>query len=102
MINDDEMNLLKLGTKFCVLGRLDEEKFEVELEHIIMKLKWDMMAREDKDKKKSLSDKAIECAIDEEQLDECEEHEEMLEARTRMIYDIERNKLTLLKVEPQI
>ena len=40
-ISDDEMRLLKLGPKFCVMSKLDEENFEVELEQTILKIKWD-------------------------------------------------------------
>ena len=39
---EDEMSLLKLGPKFWLLGRVCEEKFEVDVKETIMKVKWDM------------------------------------------------------------
>ena len=93
-ISEEEMTLLRLGPKFNVMGKLCEERFEVELEQTIMKVKWELMGKEKKLKKKSSSDIAIENVLnvlDEELLNECEEYEEMLDAKTRMIYDIEKN-----------
>ena len=75
------------------MSRLDEEKFEVELEQTILKIKWDLMSKEDKDKKKTKSDRAIELILDDEQIEECEEYEELLEAKSRMVYDCEENKI---------
>ena len=86
-IDEDEKNILKLGPKFCILAQLDEERFENELEQTIMKVKWENMGNEEKVRKKSLCDVAIECILDEEQLRECEEHEEIMEAKARMVYD---------------
>ena len=93
MIDEDEQNLLKLGPKFSILTRLDDERFENELEQAIMKMRWDKMGIDDENKKKSESDAAIELVLDEEQVEECREYEEMIEARTRMIYDVEGNNL---------
>ena len=53
------MSLLKLGPKFWLLGRVCEEKFEVDVKETIMKVNWDMMQNEDKEKNKSLADIAI-------------------------------------------
>ena len=92
MINEDERNLLKLGPKFCVLSNLCDEEFEVELEQSLMKVRWDMMSEEDKNKRKTLSDVAIDNILDEDEKMECEEFSNLVEARTRMIYDVEGKK----------
>ena len=47
-INEEEMALLRLGPKFNVMGKLCEERFEVELEQTIMKVKWELMGKEEK------------------------------------------------------
>ena len=93
VINEDEKNLLRLGPKFCVMGKLSEEAFRVELEQTIMKVKWEIMGEEEKVKKRKIEDVAINCVIDEEQKDECAEYEEMLDARTRMIYDQDKHSI---------
>ena len=97
IVDDDELELLRLGPKFNVLARLNEEAFECELEQMLMKVKWEMMSNEDKVRKRQTCDVAIDLVIDEEQKLECEEHVEMLEAKTRMVYDVERNKFDYSK-----
>ena len=96
-LSEDEKNLLKQGPKFSVMGRLNEEQFEVELEQSLMKVKGDMLASEKEAKNKSDSDIAIEFVIDEEQKEECEEHERMLDAKCRMVYDWEKNTFDFSK-----
>ena len=49
-LNKDEVELLRLGPKFCVLNDLCGEKFEKEIEECIVKLRWEVMA-EDRKKK---------------------------------------------------
>ena len=61
---------------------------------LFLKIKWDLMSKEDKKRKKSLSDIAIECILDEELVEQCEEYEE---AKARMIYDCEANELDFSK-----
>ena len=56
-----------------------------------------MMGSEDKDNNKSLSDKALECILDEDQNEEIEEYENLVEAKTRMIYDLDNNILDFSK-----
>ena len=96
-LNEDEKEVLKLGPKFCVMGRLDDEKFEIEVEQMIMKVKWDIIGKEEKLKKKTLADIAIDSILDEDEIRECEEYEEIQEAKTRMIYDQEQNTLYFSK-----
>ena len=90
-MSDEEMALLRIGPKFNVMGKLCEERFEVELEQAIMKVKWEIMGNEEKLRKKSESDVNIESILDEEELRECEEYVEMMNAKTRMIFDVEKN-----------
>ena len=93
-LTDDERNLLKLGPKFCIMGQLSEEKFERELEMCIMKFKWDKMGEDIDQKKKdkqSESDKAIDCVIGEEGIQECKEYERLQEAKCRMIFNYENS-----------
>ena len=64
------------------------EEFDRELEECIAKVKWDLMGREKEEKNaKDLGDIAIMAIVDEEQKIEFEEHEEMVEAKTRTVYD---------------
>ena len=89
VLSKDEINLLKLGPKFCVLGHLSEENFEGELEQCILKYKWDVMGEEKGKQRQSLSDIAIDCVIGEEGKQESEEYASLLEAKCRMIFDHE-------------
>ena len=97
-INDDEMEALGLGPKFCVIDKLNEEVFEVAVEESIMKFRWDLMGREIEDKKRKDSfEVAIEAVIDDEQLMECEEYEEMEKAKLRMVFDHEDLSMDMSK-----
>ena len=78
-VSEDEKNLLKLGQKFCVIGKLDEEKCEVDIEECITKLKWDIMGEELKNVKEDQAMKAIMEVIDQSQREDLEEHERRLE-----------------------
>ena len=49
-LNKDEVELLRLGPKFCVLNDLCGEKFEKEIEECIVKLRWEVMAEDKKSK----------------------------------------------------
>ena len=46
----DEVELLKLGPKFCLYVDLKMEEFETDLEECLVKVKWDMMATDMLDK----------------------------------------------------
>ena len=64
------------------------EEFDRELEECIARVKWDLMGREKEEKNaKDLGDIAIMAIVDEEQKIEFEEHEEMVEAKMRTVYD---------------
>ena len=64
VINEDKRNTLRLGPKFCVMGRLNEENIRVELEQTIMKVKWEILGNKDKLKKRTSNEVAIDCMID--------------------------------------
>ena len=93
-LSKDEKSLLVLGPKYCTYNALTEESFEVELEQCIVKLKWEMMGNDVKNKKnESLCDIAINAILDDDEKRECEEYFEVLEGKQRVIYDIENNSL---------
>ena len=50
------------------------------------------MSSEEKDTTKTLSDVALTSIMDDDEKDECRENEDMLEAGTRKVYDIEKNE----------
>ena len=87
-LNEDEKSLLALGPKFCVRKRLDEDEFERELEECIAKVKWELMSREEKDRREGAdpSNAEIMSILTEEEKEDVEEYEEEQEARRRMVY----------------
>ena len=101
LLDDNEREALKLGSKFCVLSRLDDEEFEVDVEEMIMKLKWDMMGdsgvQESRDKAnvamEILLGKDVYQAIDAEKQEELD----MIEAETRCIYNWAGRKINFAK-----
>ena len=106
-IDDDEMNLLKLGPKFCLFVNLDDETFESDLEEMIMKIKWDMMADDDREKP-GLEDIALRVLLGDDLCteidDEREEEMELREAVSRtpfnqaeMTLNMARRRVTDLK-----
>ena len=74
-VNEDENKFLGLGPKFCITGKLSEEDCEVSVEECIAKLKWDVMGEDLKKSKEDPAMEAISAVIDEDQLDDLEEHE---------------------------
>ena len=50
ILDEDEMSLLRLGPKFCEFTSLDEVAFEVEVEQMILKYKWETMDNEKNEK----------------------------------------------------
>ena len=86
-LTDGEKKVLALGPKFCVRKHLDEEEFMVEVEECITKVRWERMGEEiDKKKRKNSADIAIMSILDEEQVEEVEEHESLEDAKLKMIY----------------
>ena len=73
VLSVDEMDVLKLGPKFCVYANLDEEIFETDLEEAIMKIKWDMLGDSDDKKKTGLEDVALRVLLGDEVCDNIEE-----------------------------
>ena len=88
-INEDEKNFLRLGPKFCIYKPLTEEEFEIELEQAIVMFRWEVMGEELEKKNRNLSDVAIEAIQDEDEIEECREHEQMLMGKARMVFDRE-------------
>ena len=104
-IDEYEADVLSLGPKFCVRGRLDEELFEGEMEECIMKYRWDQMGRDKAEKEAKEEDKAYRIAItqiftaEENKIMEEEIEEQRLidYAKSRMIYDPLEAKINLSK-----
>ena len=51
VLSKDEQEILSLGGKFNILSNLDEENFEVEVEQMLMKYRWEIKGEENKTKK---------------------------------------------------
>ena len=91
-LTENEIDILRLGPKFCIFKNLCEEEFEADLEETIMKVKWDMMGDELNGKERTTDDIAMEVLlgkkecmrIDEEKE---EEEEEIKDAASRSIFD---------------
>ena len=47
-LDNNELEVLKLGPKFCLYVKLVDEDFETDLEESIMKIKWDLMGDDQK------------------------------------------------------
>ena len=87
-LNNDEIEALKLGPKFCLFKNLTEEGFEADLEEAIMKIKWDLMG-EDKHEAPGLEDVALRVLLGDEVCNEAEqqrvEEQEIIEAEGQII-----------------
>ena len=90
-LTNEESDVLALGPKFCVRKhKLCEEEFEVDLEECIAKIKWGKMGEVIRKKeRKDSCDVAIMAVLDEEHKDEVKEHEELEEAKMRMVFQHE-------------
>ena len=101
LLDDNEREALKLGSKFCVLSRLDDEEFEVDVEEMIMKLKWDMMGDSGVQESRDKADVAMEILLGKDvyQAIDAEKQEEldMIEAETRCIYNWAGRKINFAK-----
>ena len=93
--NKEEKSFLGLGPKFCIPDNLSEEGFEVSLEECIMKYRWQMM-NEEKSKEEDW-EKAIDAVIEEDQRVELKEHEELEEAKMKMVHNQEEGWIDLSK-----
>ena len=102
-LSDDEIEVLKLGPKFCVYVDLDSEEFETDLEESILKVKWDMMTTDNVKTDKGLEDVALEALLGKDVCDkideEKEEEQEMKEAEYRTPSTERTCPLTCLKEE---
>ena len=89
-MNEYEMSTLRLGPKFCVYKRLNEEEFEVDVEECMLKVKWDMMG-EDGEEARDPADRALEIVLGRKEcavIDaEKQEEEDIKVGETRTIYD---------------
>ena len=88
----DEKNFLRLGPKFCVMGCLSEEKFEVDIEECVAKLKWDVMGEELKKKDEDPAMQAIDEVIDEDQRADLEEYELQQEGEATSVFLVKGDK----------
>ena len=108
-LNEDELSVLRLGPKFCEFTNLDEVEFEVEVEQMILKYKWETMGDE-KDEKKGemMRDDSIlarrilfEELYTREELEDLEADEEdesnMRDAEMRMTFDLRNGVLDMRK-----
>ena len=91
-VDDDEKNMCKLGPKFCVIGSMSEERCEVAIEECIAKLKWDKMGEEIKERGMDPAMKAIEEVLDQEHLDDLEEHEQRLDGEASSVFLMKEGK----------
>ena len=89
-LNEDEMDILRLGPKFCLYVNLCEEEFETDLEEAIIKIKWDLMS-DDKNGKPGEEDIALRIVLGRNECDEIdeqkEEEERVLAAETKNPFD---------------
>ena len=106
-LNNEEIEVLKLGPKFCLLKNLTEEGFEADLEEAIMKIKWDLMGEDDQEAP-GLEDVALRVLLGDEVCNEADqqraEEQEILEAESRapfnpndMTLNMARRRVTDLK-----
>ena len=104
-LSEDELNVLKLGPKYCMFVDLDDEKFETDVEEMIMKTKWDLMSDDDRDKP-GLEDIALNVLLGEEVCEEIdrEKEEELRVAESKtpfnqgeMTFNLARRKATDMK-----
>ena len=109
-LNEDEMNVLRLGPKFCEFVNLDEESFEVEIEQTILKYKWETINDEkgEDNGMDAYGDPSIlarEILFRElftpeelEDMDEEDQNEmDMKEAEMRMVFDMRTGTLDMRK-----
>ena len=85
-LDEDEREALRLDPKFSVFDTLDEESFEVETEKAFTKMRWhNFYNEEDKDEEVTIT------VEEKERLD-------ILDAKTRQVYDSETKTLDLRKL----
>ena len=69
ILSENEVDILTLGPKYNLYSGINEENLEVEVEEMIMKVKWDMMGDKD-EKTRDPADIAMEVALGKEECDE--------------------------------
>ena len=111
-LSKNELSVLKLGPKFCEYNNLDEVEFEIEVEQMILKYKWETIG-DDKSKNEGGKNEVIgdhsilarrilfEELFTREELEdmEAEENEEMgmRDAQLRMTFDLQGGVLDMRK-----
>ena len=93
-LDNDELEVLKLPPKFCILEELDDETFELEIERMNAKLRYDGMG-------KSLEDLIEERKPDSEKDEETRRVEEIgteLELETRRVFDRKTKEVDMKKL----
>ena len=94
-LSDEEIKALKLPPKFCLLGNLNEEDFELELERMNTKLRYDAKG------------KSKECLEEEkepkdEETKKVEELSEEIEVEARQVFDPDSNTIDFRKRRPRL
>ena len=74
-LSEEEMDVLRLGPKFCLYVNLCEEESETDLEEAIIKIKWDLMS-DDKNGKPGEEDIALRILLGGNECDKIDEQKE--------------------------
>ena len=100
-LDENEVSVLALGPKFCIMNKLCDETFERELEECIIKYRWEIMGDERENEAREKFGKeayeAIESLFTEDELKGQSEEEQMCEARKRMIFDYNGMSMNLAR-----
>ena len=91
LLKADEVAVLTRGPKFTVRRVLDKERFMLEMEKVFVKLRW---ALKDRDIEKEVD---YETNMTKEEQERINEISEVEEAKSRMIFDAEGNKIDFRK-----
>ena len=111
-LNEDELSVLRLGPKFCEFTNLDDVAFEIEVEQMVLKYKWETMDEEKngkvEDGNEVIGDPSVlarrilfEELFTKEEREDMEDEEEdelnMREASMRMTFDLKNGILDMRK-----
>ena len=99
-LSDDEIEVLALGPKFCLLNNLDEEQFAADIEECMMKVKWDMR-NDDENDDKGDEDIALQVLLGKTECekidDEKDEERKIIEAESRATFNWEEKTFNFSK-----
>ena len=83
--DDDEKAALLLDPKFAIYDLLAEEDFEVEIETCLAKMRWNNMNKEDDEEEPTSKEK--------------QEYNEIVDAKSRQVYDSETKTFDMKKLQ---